>query len=94
MKIKKHFSLLLAASVLCGSCIIPQTAAAEPLIWGDVDESGEVDVCDAVLLSRYLLEDVTLSVTEQGHANADADSSGQTDQNDVIHILRKIAHLI
>ena len=93
MKLKKHFSLLLAASVLCGSCILPQTAAAEPLIWGDVDESGEVDVSDAVLLSRYYAEDWSAVVSASGKQAADVNRDERINDADITQILCYVAKL-
>ena len=64
------------------------------IVYGDVNLSDEVDVSDAVLLARMLAEDPDAAVSEQGMRNADADRSGTLDSNDVITILKYIAHLI
>lgn len=61
---------------------------------GDVDESGQVDVSDAVLLAKYLVEDETAAINDQGMKNADVNASGQPDNEDVIMILKAIARLI
>ena len=61
---------------------------------GDVDESGEVDVSDAVLLARFLAEDQEVRITQKGIANADANASGAPDSNDIVMILKSIAKMI
>lgn len=59
----------------------------------DVNEDGIVDVSDAVLLARLIAEDSTVKVTEQGLINADSNCDSKIDSDDVITILRRIAHL-
>jgi len=61
---------------------------------GDVDCSGEVDVADAVLLSRFLAEDSTATISETGLANADVNGTGKQEQADVVTILKAIALII
>ena len=63
-------------------------------IRGDVDESGVVDVSDAVLLAKYVagLDDIIIS--DQGLVNGDADNSNQLSSEDVITIIRMIIGLI
>ncbi len=61
---------------------------------GDVNESGKVDVSDAVLLARYIAEDAGANVTAQGKINADVDKSGNQDADDITLILKYIAKLI
>ncbi|HAG12765.1 MAG TPA: hypothetical protein DCG49_02755, partial [Ruminococcus sp.] len=60
---------------------------------GDVDCSKDVDVSDAVLLARFLAEDSEATVTETGMRNADCDGIAGVDSNDVIAILKHIAHI-
>ena len=60
---------------------------------GDVDVSGNVDVCDAVLLSRFCAEDAEAVITEQGRKNADVNEDGNITPDDTRMILRKIANL-
>lgn len=80
------------------TCTTTTTAAApvppEMQLRGDVTDNGIVDVSDAVLLARMLVEDRTAIITEQGRANADCDGSGKLDSEDVLWILRFLAHLI
>ncbi len=61
---------------------------------GDVNESGKVDVSDAVLLARYIAEDAGANVSAQGKINADVDKNGNQDGEDVTLILQYIAKLI
>ena len=61
---------------------------------GDVNESGNVDVSDAVLLARYIAEDAGANVSAQGKINADVDKNGNQDGEDVTLILQYIAKLI
>lgn len=72
----------------------PAAPQLEPTLRGDVDESDEVDVSDAVLLARYLVEDSSAQITDQGLANADADASGKVNSEDVIRIVKMIAKLV
>lgn len=60
---------------------------------GDVDCSKAVDVSDAVLLSRLIAEDATVTVSAQGKINADCNDDGATDSKDVVAILRHIAKI-
>ncbi len=64
-----------------------------PLV-GDVDESGDVDVSDAVLLARFLAEDSEAIISGNGLQNADCNKNGAPDLNDVVMILRAIAQII
>ena len=61
---------------------------------GDVTCDNSVDVADAVLLARVLVEDREAVVTEQGVINADMNKSGQPDADDVTMILKKLAKMI
>lgn len=63
------------------------------LIWGDVNESGDTDVSDAVLLARFLAEDKTANISTQGQRNANV-VSGKLNQDDLIAILMSIVKLI
>ncbi|MBP0971110.1 MAG: glycoside hydrolase family 9 protein, partial [Oscillospiraceae bacterium] len=66
----------------------------EQKLRGDVDDSNQIDVADAVLLSRYLVSDAEATVTDQGLANADGDKNGKVDGEDVTFILNVIAKKI
>lgn len=60
---------------------------------GDINVDGEIDVQDAVLLARFLVEDADARVSEIGKKNADIDGDGKRTTNDVTVLLRKIAKL-
>ena len=60
---------------------------------GDVNMDGTVDVCDAVLLSRFCAEDSEAVITDEGKALADVNGDGNIDLNDTTAILQKIAKL-
>ena len=64
------------------------------LLFGDANCDFTVDVCDAVLIARYLAEDSEANITSQGKSNADFNKDGDITQNDVVLILQKIARLI
>ena len=75
------------------------TTAAETqpegkLFLGDVNESGKVDVSDAVLLARFVAEDRSAKITAQGQKNADTNKNGQPDSDDVTQILKYVVKLI
>ena len=92
----KQLAVFLPVMLLCIAVCFFGTMTAEAArakLCGDVNCSGRVDVSDAVLLARYLAEDKTVRITEQGKANADADLSGEINQTDVIRILMYIAML-
>lgn len=61
---------------------------------GDVTVDQQIDVSDAVLLARYLLEDPTALLSRAGVENADADGDGTVDSADVLHIIRMVANQI
>ena len=64
------------------------------LNYGDVNESGVVDISDAVLLARYVAEESDANVSAQGKLNADVNKNGNPDSDDVTLILKYIAKLI
>lgn len=61
---------------------------------GDVDESGEVDVSDAVLLARYCVEDKEAIISDQGLVLADVNKDGKPTNDDVTLIVKFVANLI
>ena len=67
--------------------------AAQALLRGDCNCSDMVDVSDAVLLARFLAEDRTAKLSDQGRKNADCNADGDLNSDDVLAILRKIAKL-
>ena len=62
--------------------------------YGDVNCDGEVKINDVILCNRYLAEDITVNLSEQGEANGDCNGSGNMDSADSVLILRLIAGLI
>ena len=50
-----------------------------------------IDVSDAVLTARYLAEEKTAKITDQGLQNADADENGSVTPDDVTALLKYIA---
>ncbi len=61
--------------------------------WGDITCDNSVDVADAVLLARFLNQDVEAQITDQGLKNANV-VSGQLDSDDISAILLCIAKQI
>ena len=55
---------------------------------GDLDDSGDMDIADVVLLSRFLAEDADAVITEKGMPQTDINRDGITDANDIIMMLR------
>ena len=80
MKFRKHFSAMLAAMILAGSCIAPQTTAfaqeKQELLYGDANVDNEIDVADAVLIARFYAEDWEVSLTATGKKQADVNLDG------------------
>ena len=60
---------------------------------GDVNLDCAIDVSDAVLTARYLAEDKTAKITDQGLQNADADGDGSVTTDDITAILKQIARI-
>ena len=71
-----------------------EPAAPEQGLTGDVNLDDTVDVSDAVLLARFVAEDTTAVVKEQGKRNADCSGDGNLSGDDTILILKYIAKLI
>lgn len=84
-----------AATTAPDTAAEPQTTAAKPEqgIKGDMNCSGKTDVSDAVMLARFIAEDASVTVTEQGLANADCDGVKGISPDDLTMILRIIAKL-
>jgi mannan endo-1,4-beta-mannosidase len=61
---------------------------------GDVNESGAVDVSDAVLICRYAVEDQDAKISAQGLKNADCDGIPGVNANDALRVLRFIAKFV
>ncbi len=62
-------------------------------LWGDSTCDGAIDVADAVLLARYLVQDQEASITDQGLTNANV-IKGTLNQEDLSAILLYIARYI
>lgn len=59
----------------------------------DIDNNGEVDISDAILLSRFSVEDTSIQMTDEGKSRADCNHDGLVNAQDVVEILRFIARL-
>ncbi len=62
--------------------------------YGDVDCDGDVKIADVVLLNRFIAEDITAVVTEQGVANAQCYADGTINGTDAAMILQYLASLL
>lgn len=71
-----------------------EPAGPTEALWGDADESGLVDVSDAVLVARYSVEDKEAIITEKGLALADVTHDGGVKGDDAVKIVRYVAQLI
>ena len=67
----------------------PQTAAV--LSVGDIDENGEVNVLDSVLLARLVVDDTELELSDAGKANADLNGDGVVTHDDLTLSLKTLA---
>lgn len=70
------------------------TPGTSTVKYGDVNCDGNVDVSDAVLLSRVVASDITAKMTDQGTLNADCKYDGTLNGEDVTMILQYIARII
>ena len=59
----------------------------------DINADGFVDVSDAVMLARFLAEDKTVKLADGAINRVDTNGDGKNNGDDVITILRHIAHL-
>ena len=69
----------------------------QKVVWGDIDDNGEVDIKDAVLFARVIGDDETLAegeYTDQGKANSDVTHDGTTDANDLNKLMSYLAKFI
>lgn len=71
-----------------------ETEPVKDPVWGDADESGLVDVSDAVLMARFGAEDKTAVITAQGKINGDVTHDGGVNGDDAIKVLKFVAKLI
>ena len=58
---------------------------------GDLDENGEVNVMDSVMLARLVGDDPELEISDTGKANADFNADGAVDPNDLSDLLKYLA---
>ena len=66
----------------------------EPTKKGDITCDGALDVADAVLIARYIAEDKTAQITDQGLVNADIDGTKGVADGDLTMVLKAIAKII
>ncbi|HAM68137.1 MAG TPA: hypothetical protein DCP68_00760 [Ruminococcus sp.] len=59
----------------------------------DINEDNEVDVIDAVLLARFVVEDPDVVLSAVGLSRADTNGDGIKDTEDITRILKHIAHM-
>ncbi len=69
---------------------VVENTEGDPL---DINNDGAVDVSDAVLLARFVAEDAGANMTAVGLSRADTHGDGERTGEDVLVILRRIAHL-
>lgn len=62
--------------------------------YGDIDNNGEINISDVILYNRYIAEDVTVSVTAQGMANAEVTGDTGITSADASKVLRYLASFI
>lgn len=68
-------------------CIVAVSNASD-VLYGDVDESGEIDILDVITLNKSILGKEVLSA--QAEKNADTDGNEKIDSNDALNILKYI----
>lgn len=62
--------------------------------WGDANEDGMVDVSDAVLVARFVAEDPTANISQQGKSNANVTGAASVNSECTLKILKFIAKMI
>lgn len=62
------------------------------LTLGDVNEDGDIDLVDVVLLNKHLM--IGTEVSAQGLDNADVDRNGEADEIDSLNILKYIIQIV
>ncbi len=70
------------------------TQQMQPLMVGDLNCSGVVDINDAVMMARLVGNDITLQISDTGIRNADCDGDGRPTPADLTKLLRYLARLI
>lgn len=61
--------------------------------YGDVNCNGSVEISDAIMLARYIAEDQTLQLTEEGTRRLDCDGTSGVTSQDLTWLLQRIAKL-
>ena len=69
-------------------------AAPETIVRGDANCDGALDVSDAVLASRIVVEDTEAKISDQGLRNADIDLNGNLEPADITLMLQVIARKV
>lgn len=62
-----------------------------PTVPGDVNCDGLVKINDVILLNRYITEDISAVISEQGMKNADVNADGTPNPEDATAILKYLA---
>lgn len=68
--------------------------AGQITLLGDANLDGDVDVSDAVLISRFLAEDKEAEISVQGQKNADCDGTAGIQAADVTRILKYVSRMM
>ncbi|MBP0967701.1 MAG: hypothetical protein J5722_08710 [Oscillospiraceae bacterium] len=89
-KTRLCLTAVLAAAMVLFSISVIHAAGFEKYP-GDVNVDRQIDVSDGVLLARFCVEDITVVISDEGLANADADGDQHIDGSDTICVLRMIA---
>ena len=79
-------------AAITGAYLKADTSEAAEAVLGDVNEDGEIDILDIIVLNKSILGKENLSV--QGQKNADVNHSGKLDSGDSLDILKYIVGLI
>ncbi len=61
---------------------------------GDVDQNGEINAQDAVMILKYVAHNITLNEQQLLAANTTKDKDGTVDAQDAVQILKYVAHNI
>ena len=97
---KVFFTAAACLILLCIGVVpaVPCTAAGGDIVFGDINDDGQVNVADAILLLRHIVGLTDLEPDQVGRANVNAsyDAAGNPtlDVGDAIAILRRITGLI
>lgn len=64
------------------------------IVYGDLTLDGVVDISDAVVLARFIAEDMTVNIESTGLLNADCNHDGFITSDDVLMLLQFISKRI